>query len=238
MPGMERVDCGPGGVVVKVSGSLVYPPSSEYLGALRDAAGLLVERCGRLGLVVGGGPLAREAIEALKPLGLGLSVLDIAGIRASRFNAFLVAASLHPLAPLRVPESVEEALDLLSGWRAVVMGGLQPGQSTNAVAASLAEAMGASVLVNLLKGIDGVYYPAPGVPGSRRLERASYSDLRRVIEDLSQTPGGYALFDAVALNIVERSEIKIIFMDGGDPRRIPEALDGAGAFTLVGPGRG
>ena len=220
-------------VVVKVSGSLVYPPRSGYLESLRSLVERLLENYNKVGLVIGGGALAREAIEALSPIRKEEAILDVVGIQASRFNALIVALALYPLAPPRVAVSIEEALDYSARYPVVVLGGLQPGQSTNAVAASLAEALGAKVILNLLKDVDGVYTPAPGVPGSRRLERLSYPEMRRIIERMTQAPGQYTLFDRVALDIVERSCIRVIFTDGANPLLALEALEGGRPRTVL-----
>jgi uridylate kinase len=224
---------GQGPIVLKISGSLVYPPKEAYLKSLRAAVRKLVETYGKVGLVVGGGGLARQAIEALSPLREENAILDIIGINASRFNALVVAATLYPLSPLSIADTIEKALEYASVYPVVVMGGLQPGQSTNAVAASLAEALGARVILNLLKGVDGVYTPAPGVPGSRRVERLSYTEMRRIIENMEQTPGYYTLFDRVALDLVERSHIKVVFTDGTDPLKALEALEGRRPRTIL-----
>lgn len=222
-------------LVVKVSGSLLSPPRPEYLASLAETLRELAEGGCRLVVVAGGGPLAREYIEAARRLGVSEAALDVLGIRASRLNALLVASALYPLAPLRVPESVEEAASLAAVYRVVAMGGLQPGQSTNAVAASVAEAVGSRVVVNMLRGVDGVYYPAPGAPGARRLERLTYDDLWRIIEAASQTAGGYELFDHVAISIAKRSSLLVYFVGGDDPSILKLVASGREAGSLVGP---
>jgi len=116
-----------------------------------------------------------------------------------------------------------------------VMGGLQPGQSTNAVAASAAEAVGARVLVNMLRGVDGVYTPRPGVPGARRLDRLTYDELWRLLEGAGQEAGGYALFDHVAISIARRSSILVYFVDGLEPEVLERVAAGEAVGSLVGP---
>ncbi|MEB3787524.1 MAG: UMP kinase [Desulfurococcales archaeon] len=226
-------------LVVKVSGSLLDPPSREYLASLAGVLKSLRQQGYTLAVVTGGGRGARERIEAARRLGVPESILDEIGIEYSRVNALTLAAVLYPYSTPRTPKSITETVDQALRGLIPVAGGMQPGQSTNAVAAGIAEALGAGLLVNMLHGVKGVYDPAPGAPGSRLLDKACYSDLERIISGHSQTAGGYALFDHVALRIAERSRIGILFVDGSDPKVLLDAAsdpEGAGG-TLIGPCR-
>jgi uridylate kinase len=227
--------CVHGRLVVKVSGSLVSPPEQGYLSRFASTIRRLVSSGCRLVVVTGGGPLARDYIRAARSLGVPEALLDVIGIYASRLNALTLASVLQPLAPLRVPTSIEEAATLAQAHPVVVMGGLQPGQSTNAVAAAAAEALGARVLVNMLRGVDGVYTPYPGAPGARRLERLTYGELWRLLEGAGQEAGGYALFDHVAISIVRRSSILVYFVNGEEPEVLEVIAAGESAGSLVGP---
>ncbi len=220
-------------VVVKLSGSLVSPPRTYYLSSLNEVIVKLTKEISQIGVVVGGGPLARDYIKPLRELEVPEAVLDIIGIEAARLNALLLASILYPLSPLRVPRSIEEALDVLSDKKIVVMGGLQPGQSTNAVAASLAEAIKADILINLLSDIDGIYSPAPGVPGAKRLERLSCEEFYELVKELSQKAGSYELFDHTAIQIIRRSRIPVYFAHGQDPNIIIDIIKGRAEGTLV-----
>ncbi|MEB3851641.1 MAG: UMP kinase [Desulfurococcales archaeon] len=233
MPGDS---CRLGALAVKVSGSLLSPPEPGYLRRLsRELRELAAGGC-RVAVVAGGGRVARDYIAAARASGVREALLDVLGIEASRLNALLLASTLYPLAPLRPPTSVEEAASLLPLYPVVVMGGLQPGQSTNAVAAALAEAVGASVLVNMLSGVDGVYAPRPGVPGARRLDRLTYDELWGLVRGAEQSAGGYELFDHVALSIARRSRLKIYFVDGRDPGVLGRIARGERVGSVVGPG--
>ncbi len=220
-------------IVVKVSGSLMDGIEPDYYGRLASALARLQREGYRIAVVVGGGSLARRGIGMLRSLGATQGLQDLAGIAASRFYAQILALALYPNAVLHVPDTLEKVLDTLSGGRIPVVGGFQPGQSTNAVAASIAEAVG-GLLVNLLKDVDGIYSGAPGE--GRLLRRLCYSDLRRIIEGFEQEPGGYTLFDHVALDIVERSGTRVVFVNGADPTVIVEvARDPLGRGSFMGP---
>ena len=218
--------------MVKLSGSLIYPPKASYLSMLRESLLKLVAKGVLMGVVVGGGGLARSYISVLRDHGVNESLLDLMGIESSRLNSSLIAKLLYPHAPPQPVTSLEEAIRVRLGGLIPVLGGLQPGQSTNAVAASLAEALEATILVNALKGVNGVYDRDPRDPQARRLERISYSTLRTIISSMNKRAGGYTLFDEVALSLVERSRITVIFVDGSDPSNILKALEG-GVGTIV-----
>jgi len=59
--------------------------------------------------------------------------------RSAKLNSSLLVAALGSAAPQEVPSSYAQAVRLASPGRVVVMGGVAPGQTTDAVAALLAE---------------------------------------------------------------------------------------------------
>ena len=201
-------------MVFKLSGSLVYPPRPDYLRGLRAVVERLVGDGYSVAIVVGGGRVARELIAAAREVGVGQWGQDLLGIGASRLNALLLAHVLRPLSLPRVPVSLEDAVEYVMSGRVPVMGGLQPGQSTNAVALLLAEALGASRVVNALRGVAGVYDRDPGQPGARLLPRLSLDELERIVEGYPQEAGRYSLIDHLAIQVARRSRIPIIFVDG------------------------
>lgn len=220
----------PGSVVLKVSGGLLTPPRAEYISRLAGVVRRLHSSGLGVVVVVGGGSDARARIAALRELGVREAVLDVVGIWSARLNALTLAAALYPLSPLRVPESLEEVLTYVAEGLVPVVGGFQPGQSTNAVAAMIAEALG-GVLVNMLRDVAGVY----GEDG-RVIERIDYEGLRRLISSKPQVAGGYELFDHVALNIVERSGTPVYFVDGREPEAVLRVvLEGERRGTLLAP---
>ena len=222
-------------VVVKISGSLVYPPRGDYYRMLLST----LRRCSssrRMVVVVGGGPLARDAIKALRAAGLhSRSLLDLAGIAATRFNGRLLSLALYPVSPPRTAETLDELIEMAASYRVVFMGGLQPGQSTNAVALAAAEAVGAKLVVNLLSGVAGVYRRFPPGDGEKPLECISLDELADIVREAEQSPGAYKLIDHVALGIARRSGISIVFADGSNPTVIERILRGERLGTIVRP---
>ncbi|MEN2999375.1 MAG: UMP kinase [Acidilobaceae archaeon] len=228
-------DQAPDPIVVKLSGRLLSPPRPAYLRQLREAL-LRSAEVRPLAVVTGGGPLSREYIAALRELGVPEALLDVMGINAARLNALLLSLTLYPRSPPRPMLTLEEAAEALAIGLIPILGGLQPGQSTNAVALSLAEAVGAELVVNMLSGIAGVYSPPPGKEGSRLLERISYEEMESLISQFPQLAGTYELLDHVALRIAKRSSLRVLFVSGDEPEVVERASRGEKVRgTLMGP---
>jgi len=117
------------------------------------------------------------------------------------------------------------------------MGGVQPGQSTNAAAAMAAEAMHAD-LVNATD-VDGVYTADPRKdPTARKLDVVTPEELMRILAAEGTKAGEYALMDPVAIQVIRRSKIPVTIVDGRDPMNIDKALHGKRIGTKVVPAEG
>ena len=221
-----------GWVVVKISGKIVNPDQPQLV---REYAELLsrVSRGKRLAAVVGGGAVARSYIEAARRLGVSRGLQDMLGIEAARLNARLLAYTLGSKhACLHIPQSVGELLEAASHCEIVLLGGLQPGQSTAAVAAITAELLSAERLV-LATTVDGVYDKDPRRhPDAKLLPRLTYTELEKVLEQ-SVEPGRYELLDPQAIRVLERSCIETVVVNGLEPKNVEKAVKGEHVGTIV-----
>jgi len=217
-------------VVVKLTGKLFDDRSRT--GVLREVAEVILRKASqgfRLAVVVGGGRRARDYIELGRDLGLSEGVLDMLGIEVSRVNALLLTSLVGSAAYLPIPRSVEEFLRAWSTGKVVVLGGLQPGQSTNAVAALVAELVGADLLVNATD-VAGIYDSNPKEnPNARLLKEVKAEVLEGMLRS-EELAGLYELFDRVAMNIVRRSRVPLVFLSAYDVRSLEGAIEG-GEFT-------
>jgi uridylate kinase len=217
-------------VVVKLTGKLFDDRSRT--GVLREVAEVISRKASqgfRLAVVVGGGRRARDYIELGRDLGLSEGVLDMLGIEVSRVNALLLTSLVGSAAYLPIPRSVEEFLRAWSTGKVVVLGGLQPGQSTNAVAALVAELVGADLLVNATD-VAGIYDSNPKEnPNARLLKEVKAEVLEGMLRS-EELAGLYELFDRVAMNIVRRSRVPLVFLSAYDVRSLEGAIEG-GEFT-------
>jgi uridylate kinase len=134
-----------------------------------------------------------------------------------------------------VPKNFEELDRALSTGKVVVMGGLQPGQSTNAVSCILAERSGSKLLINTTT-VDGVYSKDPKKdPSAKKYAKISVAGLTKVLERLGTRAGEYDLLDPVALKIIQRSKITTKVIDGRDPKNILRAIKGERIGTTIVP---
>jgi uridylate kinase len=187
----------------------------------------------RLLVVAGGGEEARKYIRVARELGASEYTCDILGISASRMNSLLLIAALKDLAYPVPPETIDEAQQAFQLNKIIVMAGIQPGQSTNAVAALCAEALGADILVNATN-VDGVYTADPlKDPEAKRFEEIDTRSLLSLVIKDAMGAGSYELFDPVAIKIVERSRIPTRIVDGRIPENIVKAVRGDPVGTLV-----
>jgi len=212
-------------VVVSIGGSVLVPTvSAEQVG---DHAAVVEDLAGEgrtLGVVVGGGTTAREYIGAARDLGANEMVLDELGIAATRLNARLLTAALGELATPSPPEDYETAGAAMRRGDVPVMGGVVPAQTTDAVAAALAEYTDADLLV-YATSVSGVYDADPDESDdARKFDRLTPGELVDVIADLERTAGASAPVDLVAAKVIERAGLRTVVLDGTDPECIVDAV--------------
>ncbi|MBS7655784.1 UMP kinase [Candidatus Bathyarchaeota archaeon] len=187
----------------------------------------------KLAIVTGGGEAARVYINAARNLGASESFCDQLGILVSRLNAKLILTSLNDLAAFKIPESLEEFQNLFSLGKIVVMGGLQPGHSTNAVAALIAELIKADLLINVTD-VDGVYTKDPKEdPKAKLLNKVTVKQLQEILSLNEMKAGKYKLLDLLALKIIERSKIPTWIINGKDPSNLIKAIKGEKIGTKI-----
>ena len=222
-------------VVIKIGG-FAFPeqPDAAFLRELAAVLRRLADEGYRLAVVAGGGRWARLLIRAGRELGASEALCDELAIRASRLNATLLALALCLPDPLNVPADVPSLVRELAADKPVIaLGGLQPGQSTDAVAVLTAELMGASLVVKATD-VDGIYTADPReVPDARKLDRLTYREALELLAGKAVRAGTYELLDPLALRLAERSRIAIRVVDGRDPENIYRAVKGEPIGTLV-----
>ncbi|OLS33234.1 MAG: Uridylate kinase [Candidatus Heimdallarchaeota archaeon AB_125] len=224
-------------IVIKFGGSVLYKEEMilnvEKINEIVDTIITLHDAGHKVAIVVGGGKLARIIIQASDVLGHVTTFKDILAVESTRIHALLVIASLKNRAYLLVPRSFEEVGKALSSGKIVVTGGLQPGQSTNAVASLVAEYWGADLLINLTN-VDKVYDKDPNqYDDAKPLDEISADKLLEIISQQDEEPGKYALFDRVGCEIVKRSALRLIFINGSEPKNILRIVNGEKIGTIV-----
>jgi len=223
-------------VTIKIGGHLLStegkPIDADYLISIADVLRRVNRRVSKLTVVVGGGNIAREYIRALSDTSVPEGLKDIVGIWVTRLNAIALISLLSDIAYPFVPTSIEEYLRALSSSNVIVLGGLQPGQSTTTVAALVAEA-GLSELLILATDVDGIYTSDPKKdPSARRLERVHVDELEKLIVQ-EYYAGSYALLDSYTIRILKRSRIRTFVICGRPPDNILRTLNGERIGTEI-----
>ncbi|MCL7475184.1 MAG: UMP kinase [Methanosarcinales archaeon] len=184
-------------------------------------------------VVVGGGRVAREYIKTARVLGANHVECDIIGIDITRINARLLISALGKRAYLEPATSYPEAAKAALAGHIVVMGGLIPGQTTDAVSAVLAEYVGADLLINATS-VDGVYSADPNTDkDARKFDTMTPAQLVDVVMKIDMVAGSNSPLDPLAAKIIQRCGIRTIVIDGREPHNIIEAAAGRHSGTLV-----
>ncbi len=220
--------------VVKLGGALFKrDPNVPMLKDTAKALSGFASEGNQLVLVAGGGENARAYIAAARKLGAEESTCDLIGIQVTRANAELMRIALGGSAVAKLPTSVADLPHLVRNGKIVVMGGLQPGQSTNAVAALAAEITRADVLINATD-VEGVYNADPKKNPRARLIRSVHVDkLLKWAMAGEVFAGRYELLDPLALKILQRAKIATRFVSLEESANIIGALRGKDIGTRV-----
>jgi uridylate kinase len=223
-------------VVISVGGSVLVPSLEAH--RLKEWAESLINltKAGiQIFAVVGGGGEARRYIDACRDIGLDEASSDEIGILVTRINAALLVGALKEYVYPIVATSYLDAKAAGFSGKIVVMGGMTPGQTTDAVAAVLAEEVGASMMINLT-AIDGIYSADPKKDKSaKKHDLMTPQELIDLIMKEKMNAGSNMVIDLVAAKIAERSGIPLVIIDGRDPSLIGKALlDGKFEGTIVG----
>jgi len=211
-----------GKIVIKIGGSLLFTENSKInpkkIIEFRD---IIKENPDYENLVIvcGGGKIAREYINAVRSFQGNEALCDSFGIEISRINSKLIIAAWGDAYP-QVPKTIEKLSLAILFKNPIIMGGLQPGQSTTSVALEVAEYIGADQLV-ILTDVDGIYDKDPKkFDDAKLIKNMSYDDLQELIFNFSgdkqAAAGEYRIFDTVSLQILKRSTINVIVMSGKD----------------------
>lgn len=224
-------------VVVSIGGSVLAPElDTGRIEGHAAAIETLVDAGWDVGVVVGGGTVARDYIDAGRRLGANEIQLDQIGIEVTRLNARLLISALEPPTVATPAQRYEEAGEAMRHGDVAVMGGVAAGQTTDAVSAALAEYTDADLLV-YATSVPGVFSADPETDSSaEHYDRLSASELVTVIADVGMNAGSSAPVDLLAAKLIERSRVRTIVLDGTNPDTIVDAvLDGRHDGTDIVP---
>ena len=210
-------------IVIKFGGSLLfseggtinYEKITEFCDLIKND-----KNYDSIIIVCGGGAIARQYIKAIREFTENEILCDLIGIDISRINSRLIIANMKEFAYPQIPESFKELSTAIITSKIVVMGGLQPGQSTTSVAIQVAELLKTARLV-ILTDVDGIYDKDPKVFDNAKLfKELNYASLQKIILEISgdkqAAAGEYRIFDAVSLQILKRSNVIVSVISGSN----------------------
>lgn len=222
-------------VVVSIGGSVLIPDDRDF-DYLTRLAEMLIKMSSQVKLyvVVGGGRVSRYYIELGRLLGTGEKSLDEMGVVVTRLNAKLLISALSGKANEVPPNTVKDAAGLGMKHKIVVMGGTTPGHTTDGVAAMLAESVKADRIVNAT-AVDGIYTKNPKeFEDAQKLDRLTFEELLEMTRTTDWKAGPSNIFDALGAEIIARSRIPLLVVDGRDLDILASAIVGdSGSGTLV-----
>jgi uridylate kinase len=213
-------------VVLSLGGSVLVRDEGDT-SYIRKLAKILIGVSARhkLYIVTGGGKIARYYIKTGRDLGADESFLDELGIEVTRLNARLLITALGDHSCHAPPKNYDEALHAGRTHSIVVMGGVSPGITTDAVSALLAERVKAKRLVNATS-VDGAYTADPKKdPEAKRIPTMTHSELISLVGH-STGAGPNNVFDPVGARVLQRSKISLAIVDGNDMVNLRDALEG------------
>ena len=221
-------------IVLRIGGSVVASPINpkllnEYVELLKT----LRKRGHEVAAVVGGGQLARQFIDVAKNFGLGMRAQDEIAISVSRLFAQLFVEKLETAGCNKVAVTLDEAADCLAKGKILVMGGLKPGITTDAVSALVAERVKADLIV---KGTDqdGVFDKDPRKHNDAiKLDHMFLDDLCKVLELSRHEAGLHQVVDPVAIKVLKRTHTKLVVVNGFKPGNVLAAVNGQNVGTTI-----
>ena len=220
-------------IVVTIGGSIIikdhdFKKFRDYADVLRN-----LKEENDVFVVVGGGKTARDYIDIARSLEVSEAMCDDVGIEVTRLNAKLLIAALGQEAYPEVPHNFREALKFSDSNKIIVMGGTEPAHSTDAVGSILAEFVEADLLINATS-VDGLYNKDPNkYPDAVMFKEVKPSKMMELMSSNEVKAGTYEFFDMTAIQIIKRSSIKTVILNGENAQNILNAIEGNIGTTIV-----
>jgi uridylate kinase len=221
-------------VVFRIGGSVVASPvNTNLIGKYVDILKSIKQGGHEVGVVVGGGSLAREFITVARKLNLEMPAQDKVAISCSRLYAQLFAEKFGDLGCGKVAITLDEAAACLAEGKIAVMGGLKPGITTDTVAALVAERVGADLLV---KGTDqeGIYNKDPRkFKDAVKIDHLRFDELQGVLAETEHKAGIHQIIDPEAVKVLSRRRVRLVVVNGFVPENFLLVVRGEKVGTLV-----
>ncbi|MHA1105832.1 MAG: UMP kinase [Promethearchaeota archaeon] len=208
-------------IVIKIGGSLLFSEDLEInIQQIIKFCNVIKanQHYDKVIIICGGGIIARNYISAIRYFHSNETSNDIMGIKISRINARLLMEVFGEIAFPEIPKQFEELAQALLFNKIIIMGGIQPGQSTTSVALEVAEFIDADQVV-ILTNVTGIYDKDPNkFDDAKLIKNLTLDKLQKIIikdsNEKQAAAGEYRIFDAISLQIMKRSKIKVYVVSG------------------------
>ncbi|MBQ6220612.1 MAG: UMP kinase [Methanosphaera sp.] len=211
-------------IVITIGGSILlkeydYKKFEDYAKVIRD-----INKNHEVFIVVGGGRPARDYIGVVRDMGESESICDEIGIQVTRINARLLQLALKDCSYPAIPVNFQEALEFAATGKIIIMGGTEPAHSTDAVGSILAEYVGADLVINATS-VDGLFDKDPNkFDDAVMFSEVSTDKLMEIVSGNETKAGTYEFIDKTAIEIIRRSGIKTVILNGNNPDNVKLAI--------------
>jgi len=221
-------------IVIRVGGSVVgSPPDAKLLMQYADILKDLKLHGHEIVVVVGGGAFARDFIKLAQEMELNEWDQDESAISVSRIFAQLLDKRLGDSGCGSVAASIGDVARCLKQWKIVVMGGLKPGMTTDAVAAMIAERIKADLLIKATNQ-DGIYDKDPKKhPDAKKIDKLEFDDLLKLFESDKHKAGIHQILDPEAVKILQKSRTKTVIVNGFKSENLLRVVRGEKVGTII-----
>jgi uridylate kinase len=212
--------------VVSIGGSSIISdkPDAKLIRNICDTISKLHSQGYNFALVVGGGKIAGDYVNAARELGANNFILDEIGIHVTRLNARLVIQSLEK-AHHEVLTELKHSRDIIAQGKIPIFGGMIPGYTTDSVAALLAELLHAT-FINL-SNVKGIFDSDPkSNPEAKMFSKMNYAELLSILSAFENKPRQNLILDVPCALILKRSKIKSLVLEAHNTVNLENAIKG------------
>lgn len=214
-------------LAIKIGGSIAFSekgPKPGYFKRLIPIINKVKRKVDLLILGIGGGEYIRNYYSSLVGLGLSQKQMEWLAIDLLKTNARLLSYlfSGKPVFDLnKIPRA-----------KVLVISGIEPGRSTDANTALLAEKFKVDLFI-MLTDVAGLYTKDPKrYKDAKLVKKVSFSELDKFLVK-KVSPGKYGIIDPLALKVIKRSKIHSFIISGKNPRVILDILKGLKRGTEI-----
>jgi uridylate kinase len=212
--------------VISLGGSLLVPHGVDvgFAKTFKKTIESHIARGEKFIIVVGGGKVARDYIQAAQEIGdVSSEQLDWIGVHTTRLNAQFMRIVFGEHAYENV---ITDPLALVDTDKPVIFGaGIKPGWSTDHVSVMMAQQVGAKKLLNL-SNTNYVYSADPKKdPSAQPLKQITWGEYRALIPG-EWRPGLSTPFDPIASKEAQAMGLEVAIINGLKFEEVEKCLRG------------